>query len=297
MLDRSITEAVDPLNRDLDTLRLHDLLVLMNRADYSLPKAVEQELPHIERAVEAIVGALRSGGRLYYVGAGTSGRLGVLDASECPPTFGVSADLVHGIIAGGDAALRRSSEAAEDSEESGAADLQHAGFKSGDILVGIAASGHTPYVLGAIREAKRLGSKTVGISCTSPSPLSDAVDYPIEPKPGPELIAGSTRLRAGTATKLVLNMISTSAMIQLGHVYGNLMVNVQPTNRKLAARARRIIMQVTGVDEAAATTLLNDSGNNVRVAIVMEKKKASRQDAERILHQAKGRLRTALEAS
>ncbi len=292
-----LTEQSYPGTETLDQLLTLDLLALINRADQAIPAAVAAEIPRIAAAVEAIAGALSRGGRLFYIGAGTSGRLGVLDASECPPTFGVSPDLVQGVIAGGAAALSRASEASEDDPASGARDLMAAGFNAKDVLVGIAASGRTPYVLGAVAKAREQGAITCGISCAPNSELSRAVDFPIEPKPGPEVLAGSTRMRAGTATKLVLNMISTAVMIRLGHVYGNLMVNVQPGNDKLRDRARRIVERVTGVSPARAAEVLGQAGNNVRVAIVMENRKVVRQDAERLLAAAGGRIRGVLEES
>jgi N-acetylmuramic acid 6-phosphate etherase len=294
MLDDLLTEASHPDSRDLDSLPTSELLAVMNAADAEVAAAVAAEIPQIARAVDAIALALERGGRLFYIGAGTSGRLGVLDASECPPTFNVAPHLVQGIIAGGDRALKRSSEAAEDRPEAGVADLLASGFGAGDALVGIAASGRTPYVLGAIAKAREIGAVTCGISCTPDSELSRAVDIAIEPKPGPEILTGSTRLRAGTATKMVLNMISTAVMIRLGHVYGNLMVNVQPTNEKLAARACRIIRQATGVSAERAAELLDAAGNCVKTAIVMEKKQVARADAERLLVKASGRIREGL---
>lgn len=294
MLDDLLTEQIYGASGDLDSLPISKILGVLNSADAEVPGAVGREIPKIEAAVAAIVGALAAGGHLIYVGAGTSGRLGVLDAAECPPTFNVPPELVRGVIAGGDAALRRSIEGTEDDAEAGARDLMAAGFATGDVVVGIATSGRTPYVLGAIAKAKSVGGITCGISCTPDSELSRAVDFPMEPKPGPEVLAGSTRLRAGTATKLVLNMISTAVMIRLGHVYGNQMVNVQPTNHKLAERARRIIRQTTGVSSKRAAELLVESGNSVRTAIVMEKIKVSRREAERLLAQADGRIREAL---
>ena len=240
------TEQGHPGSQRLDQLSTPEVLTLMNAADAEIPAAVAREIPRIGRAVEAVARALERGGHLVYIGAGTSGRLGVLDASECPPTFNVPPDLVRGIIAGGEAALTHASEASEDDPEAGARDLMASGFGPGDVLVGIAASGRTPYVLGAMAKARELGAVTCGISCTPDSELSRAVDFPIEPVTGPEILTGSTRLRAGTATKMVLNMISTAVMIRLGYVYGNLMVNVQPTNRKLEDRARRIIEQRGG---------------------------------------------------
>jgi N-acetylmuramic acid 6-phosphate etherase len=294
MLDDLLTEASHPDCQDLDSLPTPELLAVMNAADAEIAAAVAAEIPTIARAVDAIAAALGRGGRLFYVGAGTSGRLGVLDASECPPTFNVPPDLVQGIIAGGDAALKRASESAEDRPEAGAADVLASGFGLRDVLVGIAASGRTPYVLGAVAKARELGAVTCGISCTPQSELSRAVDFAIEPKPGPEILTGSTRLRAGTATKMALNMISTAVMIRLGHVYGNLMVNVQPTNEKLAARARRIIRQATGVTAERAAELLDAAGNSVKTAIVMEKKQVARGEAERLLARTSGRIREAL---
>jgi N-acetylmuramic acid 6-phosphate etherase len=278
----------------VDELPTSEILALMNAVDAEVPGAVAREIPRIATAVEAIAAALESGGRLIYIGAGTSGRSGVLDASECPPTFNVPKDLVRGIIAGGEAALTESSEASEDDPAAGVRDLLDAGFAAGDVLVGIAASGRTPYVLGAVAKARELGAITCGISCTPDSELSRAVDYPIEPVPGPEILTGSTRLRAGTATKLVLNMISTAVMIRLGHVYGNLMVNVQPSNRKLEARARRIIQQAAGVSEERAAELLEHAGRSVRTAIVMEKRRVNREEAERLLAAANGRVSAAI---
>jgi len=274
VLDRLLTEQPNPDSANIDSLPIAGILEVINRADQEVPAAVAAEIPRIAQAVEAIVAALQNGGRLFYMGAGTSGRLGVLDASECPPTFLVPPDLVQGLIAGGDSALRRSSEGAEDNPQQGAADLLAAGFTTRDVLVGIAASGRTPYVLGAVAKAREMGAITCGISCTHDSELSRAVDYPMEPKPGPEVVTGSTRMRAGTATKLVLNMISTAVMIRLGYVYGNLMVNVQPTNSKLEDRAKRIIQQVTGVDYQRAGELLDQAGRNVRAAIELHKRQS-----------------------
>jgi len=294
VLDDLLTEQPHPESQHIDTLSTVGILAVLNAADAEVPDAVAHEIPRIAQAIDAIAAALERGGHLVYIGAGTSGRLGVLDASECPPTFNVPAELVRGIIAGGDRALECSTEASEDDPEAGARDLAASGFAGGDVLVGISASGRTPYVLGAVAKARALGAVTCGISCTPDSQLSRAVDYPMEPKPGPEVLAGSTRLRAGTATKLVLNMISTAVMIRLGHVYGNLMVNVQPNNEKLAARARRIVRQATGVSRERAAELLEAAGRDVRTAIVMEKKKIARAEAERLLSQSGGRVRQAL---
>jgi len=270
------------------------MLAVMNGADAAVAAAVALEIPRIAAAVDAIAARLARGGHLAYIGAGTSGRLGVLDAAECPPTFQVPPELVRGIIAGGEQALSRATEASEDDPEAGVRDLLASGFGPGDALVGIAASGRTPYVLGAVAAARKMGALTGGISCTPDSELSRAVEFPMEPKPGPEILAGSTRLRAGTATKMVLNMISTGVMIRLGYVYGNLMVNVQPTNHKLEDRARRIIEQAAGVTEERAAELLEQSGRSVRTAIVMEKKKVSREEAESLLLKAGGKIGEAL---
>jgi len=294
MFDDLLTEQRHQGAEDLDSLPIPQILNILNSADAEVPAAVAEEIPRIAAAVTAIVNALEQGGHLVYLGAGSSGRLGVLDAAECPPTFSVPPDLVRGIMAGGERALSRSSETSEDDPDAGARDLLASGFGPGDVLVGIAASGRTPYVLGAVARARALGAITCGISCTPNSELSRAVDFPIEPKPGPEVLAGSTRLRAGTATKLVLNMISTAVMIRLGHVYGNWMVNVQPTNEKLTERARRIIRQATGVSAERAAELLAAGGNSVRTAIIMEKTHTSRGEAERLLAQAGGRIREAL---
>jgi N-acetylmuramic acid 6-phosphate etherase len=269
VLENLLTEQPNPASASIDALATEDMLRIINAEDRKVADAVAGEIPAIARAVDAIVASFRQGGRLFYIGAGTSGRLGVLDASECPPTFGVPAGMVQGIIAGGEPALSRATEASEDDPASGARDLAARGFTARDALVGIAASGRTPYVLGAIAEAKRLGAVTVGISCTPDSELARAVAIPIAPLVGPEVIAGSTRLKAGTAQKLVLNMLSTGAFIRMGYVYGNLMVNVQPTNAKLADRARRIVAQAAGVSGERAGEWLDAAGGNVRAAILM----------------------------
>jgi N-acetylmuramic acid 6-phosphate etherase len=299
MLDGLSTEQALPGSEQLDQLTTGEVLALMNSADAEIAEAVRRELPRIARAIDAIAAALdpareKGSGRLAYIGAGTSGRLGVLDASECPPTFGVAPDLVHGIIAGGIDALSKPAEASEDDPAAGAADLAASGFRKNDVLVGISASGRTPYVLGAIASARAMGAITCGISCAPDSELSRAVDFPMEPAPGPEVIAGSTRLRAGTATKMVLNMISTGVMIRLGHVYGNLMVNVQPSNTKLEDRARRIVAQASGVSYERASELLDAAGRRVRTAIVMAHQKVNRNEAEELLARTGGRLAEAL---
>jgi len=294
MLERLLTEQANSASARLHTLDTTQILALLNTADAEVAAAVARELPRIAAAVDAITSALARGGSLVYLGAGTSGRLGVLDAAECPPTFHTPARLVRAIIAGGDVALRRAVEGAEDDPESGARDVIEAGVHAGDVVTGISASGRTPYVLGAVAQARRIGAATCGISCTPDSELSRAVDFPIGPLTGPEVLTGSTRLRAGTATKLVLNMISTAVMVKLGYVYRNLMVNVQPSNRKLEDRARRIIQEAGEVSFERACELLDEAGRSVRTAIVMARKKVSREDAERILDAARGRLAEAL---
>jgi N-acetylmuramic acid 6-phosphate etherase len=293
-LEALLTEQVNSASRDIDTRPTAEVLRIMNEEDQKAVTAVTAEVPKIAQAVDRVVDAIRKGGRLFYIGAGTSGRLGVLDAAECPPTFNVSPDLVRGIMAGGDAALAKSTEATEDDPEIGKRDLLGCGFSARDVLVGIAASGRTPYVLGAVAIARSLGALTIGISCTPDSELSRAVEIAITPLCGPEVIAGSTRLKAGTATKLVLNMISTAAMIRLGYVYGNLMVNVTPRNHKLADRAARIIAASAVVSTERARELLNEAGGNVKTAIVMAKLALDRTRAEAKLAASEGHVAEAL---
>ena len=262
-----LTEQPNPASARIDEKSTLEMLQVINAEDHRVADSIAPELLHIAQAIDAIVAAFHSGGRLFYIGAGTSGRLGVLDASECPPTFNVSPDLVQGIIAGGEPALSRATETTEDDPAIGIRDLQSRNFQPKDILCGIAASGRTPYVLGAIDEASRLGAITIGISCVPDSELSRRAKIAITPLPGPEIIAGSTRLKAGTATKLVLNMLTTGAFIRMGYVRGNLMVNVQPKNEKLRDRAIRIIRTATDATPEQATDALKAAGNNVRAAI------------------------------
>ena len=294
MLDKLLTEQRNPASMDIDARSVEEILRIINAEDRKVALAVEREIPQIARAVEAIVARLESGGRLFYIGAGTSGRLGVLDASECPPTFNVPAELVQGVIAGGEDALVRAGEANEDDAAQGVRDLEARGFSGKDVLAGIAASGRTPYVLGAIAHARKLGAVTIGISCTSDSELSRAAEIAIEPKPGPEVITGSTRLKAGTAQKLVLNMLSTATMIRLGHVYQNLMVNVQPKNVKLRERAVRIIADAAGTGRERAAECLDAADGRVKVAIVMARLGVTREEAEERLRAARGRVSEAL---
>ena len=294
MISGLLTEQVNPRSHDIDARSTLDILGIINDEDRKVAPAVATEIPHIAKLVDSVVSALQSGGRLFYIGAGTSGRLGVLDAAECPPTFNVSPDTVQGIIAGGEAALARATEATEDDPAQGRRDLLERGFRRGDVLVGIAASGRTPYVLGAIAAARELDALTAGISSSPDSDLARSVDIAITPLPGPEVIAGSTRMRAGTATKLVLNMLSTAVMIRLGYVYGNLMVNVQPKNHKLMDRATRIIGEAAGVSLERAGELLAKSGRDVRTAIVMGRLGIGAQAAREKLATAGGRVRDAL---
>ena len=293
-LEHLLTEQTNPASAAIDALPTEEVLRVINAEDRNVAAAVEREIPSIARAVDAVVAAFQQGGRLFYIGAGTSGRLGVLDASECPPTFSVPPEMVQGIIAGGEAALSHATETSEDDPAIGVRDLQARGFTGRDVLVGIAASGRTPYVLGAVAEARRLGAVTIGISCTPDSELSRAVAIPISPLVGPEVVAGSTRMKAGTAQKLVLNMLSTGAFVRSGYVYGNLMVNVQPKNTKLVDRARRIVARAAAVSYERAGELLAASGNHVRVAILMGKAGIGREEAERRLTAAGGRISKAL---
>ena len=294
MLEKLLTEQLNPASASIDTLPTEQALRIVNAEDQKVAAAVEREIPSIARAVDAIVAALQKGGRLFYLGAGTSGRLGVLDASEIPPTFSAPPEMVRGIMAGGEAALSRATETTEDDPAIGVRDLSARGFTASDVLVGIAASGRTPYVLGAVAEARRLGAVTVGICCSPAAELSRAVDFPIAPLVGPEVLAGSTRMKAGTAQKLVLNMLSTGTFIRLGYVYGNLMVNVQPKNHKLVDRARRIVAQAAAVSPVRAVELLAESGMKVRTAIVMGRAGIGRDEAERRLAASRGRVRQAL---
>lgn len=287
------TEARNPASERIDEVPTLEMLRILHAADRQAVDAVGCVLPQIAAAVDAIVARIEAGGRLFYLGAGTSGRLGVLDASECPPTYNTPPELVEGIIAGGDAALRRSIERAEDNPDLGARDLEEHGFSAGDVLVGIAASGRTPYVLGAMEHARRLGALTVGLTCVPESPVARAAEIAIVPETGPEVVTGSTRMKAGTATKLVLNMLSTGALIRLGYVYGNLMVNVQPTNTKLADRAARIIATITGLGLEDSARLLAQA-EAVKTAVVMQKLGVGRTEAEARLAAARGRLKDAL---
>jgi N-acetylmuramic acid 6-phosphate etherase len=281
-----VTEQENPRTRELSRLPTAEVLRLMNEEDACVAAAVGRVLPDVARTVEGIFERLRGGGRLFYVGTGTSGRLGVLDASECPPTFGVPPELVQGIIAGGYDALYHAVEASEDDGRAGAHDAEARGVSNRDALVGIAASGRTPYTIGAVEYARRLGSFTAAVTCVPDSPITRAVEVAIVPVVGPEVIAGSTRLKAGTAQKMVLNMISTATMIRLGYVTGNRMTNMQPRNDKLRARSRHILAAETGLDAQAALDALSAAGGDLRVALVMSKTGRSRKEAQRALEAA-----------
>ena len=290
----SITEQENPNTSNLSTLPLSDVVRLMNDEDALVAPAVAGVLPEVVAAVTEIVRRLNSGGRLFYLGTGTSGRLGVLDAAECPPTFGVSPDLVQAVIAGGYEACYRAVEASEDDAEAGARDLLTRGFTKADVLVGIAASGHTPYTVGALRYARGCGAFTVALTCAPGSPITEAAEVSIVPVVGPEVLAGSTRLKAGTAQKLVLNMLSTATMVKLGYVTGNRMTNMSPRNAKLRARALRIIMGETGADEATARTAFAKAEGDQRVAILMIKTGSSSAEARVALEQCGGVIEAAV---
>lgn len=264
-MNKPLTESDSKYNH-LEKMSVLELLTNINLEDNSVPLAVNKAIPQIEKVVDAVVDAFNSGGRLFYLGAGTSGRLGVVDASECPPTYGVSPDMVVGIIAGGDGAIRKAVEFAEDDEELGWQDLLSYGISSKDVVVGIAASGRTPYVIGAVRKAKTMGVKTACVVCNSSSKLAEVVDLPVEALVGPEFVTGSTRMKAGTAQKLVLNMITTSAMIKIGKVQGNKMVDMQLSNHKLVDRGVKMVMEKTGVSYERAKEVLIQKGS-VRLAI------------------------------
>lgn len=288
------TEGRNPRTDAIDTMSTEDMVRLINDEDARVAAAVRAESPAIAAAIDATVDRLRSGGRLIYIGAGTSGRLGVLDASECPPTFNAPPGLVVGLIAGGDRALRHSIEGAEDRPELGAQDLQAINLGAPDVVVGIAASGRTPYVLGAVAHAREAGAFTVGVACTSNSALSDIVDVMIAPVVGPEVITGSTRLKSGTAQKLVLNTLSTGVMVRLGKTYGNLMVDLHPSNSKLRRRAVGIVSAAAAVDEAHAEALLSAANGEVKTAIVAGRLGVDADEARRRLDRAAGVVRAAL---
>ena len=293
-IESLMTEQRNQRTEAIDQLSTVEMLQLLNDEDKTVAYAVEKELPNIALAVDKVVEALQQGGRLVYIGAGTSGRLGVLDASECPPTFGVDDSVVIGLIAGGDLALRNAIEGAEDDEEEAIRQLRNIDLSVSDVLIGIAASGRTPYVVGGLKYAKELGATTVSISCSPNSAIGDIAKVAITPVVGPEAISGSTRLKAGTAQKMVLNMITTGAMIKIGKVYGNLMVDVNASNVKLMERAKRIVTQATGVSIEQAKEVLEQADYNPKQAIVMIKKTCTLEDAKIQLEKAHGVIRKVL---
>ncbi len=288
------TEQRNPRSADIDTMSAADLVELINSEDRTVPEAIARERRNIARAVELVVERFQRGGRLIYVGAGTSGRLGVLDAAECPPTFGSDPDMVQGLIAGGYSALVRAKEGAEDLAEDGAADLRERGVGPNDAVVGIATSGVTPYVHGALQEARRVGAATVFLSCVPDPGRPVVADVTIAPLVGPEVVTGSTRMKAGTATKLVLNTITTSAMVLLGKTYENLMIDLVATCDKLRDRACRILTETTGVGYDEAADVIGRAGGSVKAAIVMQKTGLSRSEAEALLDESGGFVRKAL---
>ena len=297
-LSKLITEQRNPNSIDIDLKSTEEILRVFHEEDRKVLTAVEAESASIAQGITLITEAFRRGGRLFYIGAGTSGRLGVLDASECPPTFSTSPNMVQGIIAGGDRALRRSVEAAEDKPYAGAQAMRDHGITDQDVVVGIAGSGRTPYVLGALEEAHRIGAKTIFLCCTPPADsLKAFVDVFIAPVVGPEIITGSTRLKAGTATKLVLNMLTTVSMIRIGKVYNNLMIDIRASNAKLIDRGARIIMEVAGTDYATAQAALECADGSAKTAIVMLVKEIDRREAVALLEENDGFLRRVLEAN
>lgn len=293
-LEKMLSEQRNPNTLHIDSLPSLDIVTLLNNEDKLVALAVEKNLPQIAQAVERIVAAFQAGGRLVYMGAGTSGRLGVLDASECPPTFGVPSSMVVGLIAGGETALRNAVEGAEDNLAAGEQDLRHINFSRKDVLVGIAASGRTPYVIGGLNYAKQLGATTVSLVSNPNAVMSDIADIAITTAVGPEALTGSSRLKSGTAQKMVLNMLTTAAMIRLGKCYQNLMVDVQATNQKLKARAIRIVMQATDCDQITAEQTLHTTNGNAKLAIMMLLSGLDKTQAETALAQNQGRLQSAL---
>ncbi|MDR7521590.1 MAG: N-acetylmuramic acid 6-phosphate etherase [Armatimonadota bacterium] len=289
------TEQRNPRSRELDRLSTEEILRLINEEDRRVPEAVAAEIPNIARAVDQVVRALRAGGRVIYVGAGTSGRVGLLDALEWPPTFGVDPEVIRAVVAGGASAAIEAASPFEDDPAAGAAEIAGLGAGPRDVVVGIAASGVTPFVMGAVQEARRRGCAIVGLSNVPGSPLAAAADVAITPVVGPEVLTGSTRMKAGTSQKLVLNMLSTAAMVRLGKVYSNLMVDLSPSNRKLAARAQRIVAEATGLDLETSSRLLEQSGGRAKVAIVMGLAGVGREEAERLLARCGGLVREAVQ--
>jgi N-acetylmuramic acid 6-phosphate etherase len=295
--DHLLTESRNPHSESIDALSALEIVRLMNAEDAKVVEAVGTEAESIARAIEWAADRFRHDGRLIYVGAGTSGRLGVLDAAECPPTFSTPPEMAVGLIAGGPAALTRAIEGAEDSPDRGAADLAALDVGPIDLVVGIATSGRTPYVLGAVREARRRGAATVGIACNRPSLLGGEVDLEIAPLVGAEILSGSTRLKAGTATKMVLNMISTGAMVQIGKTLGNQMVDLRPTNEKLRIRSRRILRELAGIDDDRAREILAQCGGHLKRALIVAMAGVEPEDAQALLDAHGGQVRLAVQAT
>ena len=293
-LNKLPTEQRNPNTADIDRISTLEMVRRINDEDKKVAYAVEQELESVAQAVDAIYESLSSGGRLIYCGCGTSGRLGVLDAAECPPTYSTAPEMVQGIIAGGERAMFKAAEGAEDNADAGREDMQKIGLSAKDIVVGIAASGRTPYVLGAMAYAHEIGAKTVALTCNKASAMNEAADISIGVETGPEVITGSTRMKCGTAEKMVLNMLSTGAMIRLGKVYGNLMVDVMPTNEKLVRRAISIVSTAAGVDEELARQTLEQCGFSVKTAIVMLVRGLGVEEAEKRLGESGGVVARAL---
>ena len=293
-LNKMMTETRNPDTMHLDEMSALEIVTAMNREDRKVPEGIKPVLPQIAAVVETVEAAFRNGGRLFYLGAGTSGRLGVLDASECPPTFGVEPGMVVGLIAGGDRALRFPIEGAEDSRELGRKDLEEHDLCARDVVVGIAASGRTPYVLGALEYARSIGCKTAAIACNKGSAVGQAADIAIEAQVGPEVLTGSTRLKAGTAQKMILNMITTGAMVRIGKAYQNLMVDVVQSNEKLETRAENIVMAATGVERSQARQTIDAAGGKVKLAITMILTGRDVEQAAQLLEEAGGRVRDAL---
>ncbi|AOS98201.1 N-acetylmuramic acid 6-phosphate etherase [Microbulbifer aggregans] len=294
-LSRLTSEARNPDTQDIDLLPTEAILEKINTADREVPVAVHRVLPQVAEAVEKIVDAFKNGGRLIYMGAGTSGRLGILDAVECPPTYGVTEDMVVALIAGGEDAVYRAQEGAEDNPDLGRADLEKINLTERDVVVGIAASGRTPYVIGGLQYARALGCTTVALSCNRAAAIADEADIAILPEVGPEILTGSTRMKAGTAQKLVLNMLTTASMIRLGKSFYNLMVDVKATNAKLIGRTRRIVMEATGVSFEEADRVLGQCDHNAKLAIMVILSGLDRAGAEQALEESNGFLRLALQ--
>lgn len=296
-IEKLATEQRNPLSREIDVATVREILDIINTEDHKVPIAVRQEIPYIEQAVDILVAAFKQGGRLFYVGAGTSGRLGIVDASECPPTFGTDPEMVQGLIAGGREAVFRSQEGAEDLEANGVDHVKAAGIQPLDVVCGIAASRRTPYVVGAIKHARSIGCKTLYVTCNPRSEFDIDVDVAMCPVVGPEVVMGSTRMKSGTAQKLVLNMLTTAAMIRLGKVYENMMVDLQMSNAKLVERSKRTVMTVTGLSYADAADLLERAGGHVKTALVMELAGVGAAEATTRLEAADGFVRRAIEGA